>query len=659
MSHDITNAPILFSTNMTIAFRILLSVLSTIVVVLVPMTYFSYRATLNVIEKQFRMIRPVFAELLDTHVAGEMKNFEMIARMTVREVTGTHLDTPKEHYELFRNVLTENPSVVGFGIALDPDGPHGRKEAWYLFQDGQNRLSDWVDLVVEGSLPPYTELDWYTEPAKTGKPYWTKPYLGRTTGIPMITYSQPLFDAESRFTGVLLCDVSIRWLNDFITQLELPRTEVNEIFLLSQDGMILADQHWGYLYKNIFDVARETGDAGMEAIARKMLEGEHGYMEYRDPDGKRSGMIIYMSIDDGDNNGVRDWSLGIFVPQESLKGFAMSVGRRQAMIGLGGLAIMLVLLLFVSHSISKPIRQLQEAALSIASGQLDAKVPDVHGKDEISHLAESFTRMQHDLKTQIASLAETTRRKEQMESDLRISRRIQMSLVPKRPLETGQSDRFDLAAFMEPAKDVGGDFYDYFMLDDRLLCLVVADVSGKGVPAALLMTRGSAFFRTYLQATRRLAFSLELVNRELARDNDACMFITLFAAVVDLQTGICHYAGAGHNPPFLVRRGKRPKMLADTVGLPLGIDEGQTYKEIELRLMPGELIYLYSDGVTEAMSPDTELFGEERTEKTLTGLDDRSCQDVIDRMLEAIGGFVTGAEQSDDITMIAFRYRGT
>ena len=643
---------------MSIAFRIAFSALSTVLIVLVPMTFFSYRATVHVIEKQLRLIRPLFAELVDTHIAGEMKNFEMITRMTAREVSNGYLNTPKEFYDLFHEVLAEDYYVVGLVIALAPDGPHGRPEAWYLYQNEEKGIPDWLDLAAPEAQPPYNERDWYAEPARTGKPYWTTPYHGRATGIPMITYSVPLYDVENRFIGVLGCDISLRWLNDFITQLELPRSEVNEIFLLAQDGMIIADRNWGLLYRNVFSVAEEAGDSNLSEIARRMTEGEQGFMEYRNPDGKRIGMIVSMPIDDANGDGNREWSLGVFVPQESLKGFAFSVGQRQAVIGLAGAAIMLVLLLFVAHTISKPIRALQEAALTIASGELDAKIPDTHGRDEISGLAESFTRMQHDLKTHMNSLAETTRKKEQMESDLRISRRIQMSLVPKRQLETPWADRFDLAAFMDPAKDVGGDFYDYFLLDDETLCLVVADVSGKGVPAALLMTRGSAFFRTYLQATRRLGFSMELVNRELARDNDACMFITLFAAVVDLRTGKCRYAGAGHNPPFRVRRGEPPRMLTEMIGLPLGVDENQEYVELELHLQSGELLYLYTDGVTEAMNPETELFGEERTGAILAGRENESCREIIDHVLEAMKVFTQETPQSDDITMIVFRYRG-
>ncbi len=642
---------------MTIAFRIAISALSAVLIVLVPMSYFSYRATLGVIERQLRVIQPLFAEFVNANIAKQNANIETITRLAARETTADLDRTPEQFRKMFQEILNEEPAVFGFSLAFDPQGPMRHHGGWNLHRREIPGETRWTDLAEPVDGYDFTKRIWYSAAVNRREPVWSKPYLGRFSNVPMVSYSIPITNSDGKLIGVLACDISIQWIDDFVDELSIPRKDIEQLFLLSQDGIVLADRHWDMLYKNIFDLAREHNDRALEKVARSMTAGEWGNLEYKSLDGIRDGRIIFVPINDASGNEGSHWSLAVFVSQEAVHGFAVNVGGRQVAIGLIGLMAMIVLLMFVAHGISRPIRELQESALTIASGDLEAKIPELHGRDEISALAGSFTKMQHDLKDYIGTLAETTRRKEQMESDLRIGRKIQMSLVPTRFPETPFADHFDLAAFMEPAKEVGGDFYDYFLLDDESLCVVIADVSGKGVPASLLMARGSAFFRSYLFGTGRLADAANLVNRELCKDNDACMFITLFAAILHLPSGRCRHVNAGHNPPFFLRKDAEPVMLPSGTGLPLGIDEDSHYTETEDILHPDDLLFLYTDGVTEAMNPDSELFGEFRTAATLKKNRNEDCHRVIVKTLDDIHAFVQETPQSDDITMVSLRYR--
>ena len=243
--------------------------------------------------------------------------------------------------------------------------------------------------------------------------------------------------------------------------------------------------------------------------------------------------------------------LGPKLPNEIVQSAAFQIGASQIVIVLTSMLFLIVAFRLVARNIAGPICQLQKAALAIASGNLDVSIPETGLHDEVEALAGSFRTMQRDLKANIDSLAETMRSKEKLESELRIAHEIQMSLVPDRMPETPMKDWFDLSASMKTAKQVGGDFYDYFLLDDETLCLAIADVSGKGVPAALLMSRCSALFRHLLITNHDLAYTTNQVNRVICDDNNSCMFVTLFAVLVHLPSGNCRYINAGHNPPYI------------------------------------------------------------------------------------------------------------
>lgn len=559
--------------------------------------------------------------------------------------------TPEKIKKLFQHCLDEKKSIFGMIYADE-------KQAWYLYRNVSDLQGEplWLNLLeAKQQDMPVHQRDWYAEPARTKQWFSSKPYRGRTTGVPMITYSTPMLDEDGNFFGVIACDVSLRWINEFITSIRLPKADIEQIFMLAKDGTVLADKSWNMLFKNIFDYAKEQNDPALDHIARQMLDGESKEVDYRSPDGKRDGRIIFMPIDDNDGDDSADWSLGIFVQKKVMRDNAFRAGRTQALIGLFGMILLISAFRLVARGISRPIQLLHDAALTIASGNLDTEIPKLRQQDEVGSLADSFEQMQHELKSHINSLAQATKLREQIESELRIARQIQMSLVPKRRPETPFTDRFDLSAVMEPAKQVGGDFYDYFMIDEETLCIVIADVSGKGVPASLLMARNSASFHGAMMNLRHPGPALEIVNQEMYNDNDANMFVTMFAMTVNISNGECSYANAGHNPPFLLRNGQKAEAFEFAGALPVGIDSDSVYHEHTLKLDEGDLVFLYTDGVTEAIDSNSCLFGEARTAETIDRSASKTCSELLEQVRKSINDFVQETPQSDDITMLAFR----
>lgn len=245
---------------------------------------------------------------------------------------------------------------------------------------------------------------------------------------------------------------------------------------------------------------------------------------------------------------------------------------------------------------------------------------------------------------------------ESLKGDLAIASEIQLAILPRIfPPFPEDADKFDIAASMTAAKDVGGDFYDFFRIDDHHIGLVIADVSGKGVPAAIFM----AVSRTLLKATALRGVSpaecLTYSNRLLAKESVNCMFVTIFYGIYDTQTGEVVYTNAGHNPPYIVKASGEVKpfpMPADTM---VGIMDDMEFHEEKAQLEKGDALVLYTDGVTEAMNPELQEYGESRLEEALKKTPSLDCQQTIDATKADVAAFVAGADQSDDLTMLVFK----
>lgn len=245
-----------------------------------------------------------------------------------------------------------------------------------------------------------------------------------------------------------------------------------------------------------------------------------------------------------------------------------------------------------------------------------------------------------------------------IQRDLNVAREIQQGILPQTFPPYPDRKDFDIFASMVAAKEVGGDFYDFFMIDNHRLGFVIGDVSGKGIPSAIFM----AVSRTLIRATGMKGISaaecLESVNNLLCNESVSCMFVTVFYGILDTGTGQINFASAGHNPPYIVRKDGSFKMLDSSGDIVLGVFEGKAFKPMQAHLEPGDGILLYTDGVTEAFNVQNEIYGEHRLEKVLPALADKNVKDAILAVNEDVSRFTAGADQSDDITMLYLKYQG-
>jgi len=313
--------------------------------------------------------------------------------------------------------------------------------------------------------------------------------------------------------------------------------------------------------------------------------------------------------------------------------------------------------IFGAKTIARPIVDLTDMTRRIAGGDFNQRI-DIPAKNEIGTLAASFNEMTRRLNDSIENLKETTAAKERIESELKIAHEIQMSMVPKIFPPFPDRSEFDIFATLVPAKEVGGDLYDFFFLDDDHLCFAVADVSGKGVPASLFMAVTKTLFKSTAGNGGTPGEILARLNAEICRDNESCMFVTFFCAILNIRTGQVDYSNGGHNLPYHLHRGG-VSPLENTGGRALGLVEQSPYVSGRMVLNPGEALLLYTDGVTEAMDPSDTLYSDQRLERFLASNRGSSPRQIISDLVSDVRHFAGAAPQSDDITALALRYFGT
>jgi serine phosphatase RsbU (regulator of sigma subunit) len=241
---------------------------------------------------------------------------------------------------------------------------------------------------------------------------------------------------------------------------------------------------------------------------------------------------------------------------------------------------------------------------------------------------------------------------------LHLAGEIQMGLLPKKFPAFPSVPEVDVFATIVPALEVGGDFYHYFLLDSDHLCFVIGDVSDKGIPAALFMAMTLTAFMVFAKDRgRTLPEGIRLLNGYLCDNNQSQMFVTLYAGIINLRSGVLEYCDAGHEPPFLLRSGNKPQLIQKKGGMALGVDANYPYQSTTVQLHPGDTVFLYTDGVNEARNGDGKMFKAGGIESALAADDMTTCELLCDSVMKRLGQFVHGAAQSDDITMLAVSYR--
>lgn len=381
---------------------------------------------------------------------------------------------------------------------------------------------------------------------------------------------------------------------------------------------------------------------------------------YREPDGEITGTAMYPIYGDGGKVlAVACLDISItHVRKLFLRLMLHIVILVSAVLIVTGIIYFSLLKAKLIHPIMKLTKATSRLVKDLESGvETDFQV-DVHTEDEIEDLARSFEDMGNKLKTYIKENTAIMVEKERIDTELVLANKIQQNMVPNTFPPFPERKEIDLYASMVPEKEVGGDFYDFFMIDHNKLGLVIADVSGKGIPAALFMMMTNNMIRNYTMSGFSPSKVLETVNRQICAKNKEEMFVTVWIGILDLYTGVLNASNAGHEYPILKRSGEDFILLKDKHGFVVGGLENIKYSDYQLQLDPGTVLFVYTDGLTESTNKKKELYGERRLLETLNRCGSTQPEDILKNVSADAMDFTGSASQFDDITMLCLRYNG-
>ena len=604
-----------------------------------------------------------YSDIMDKangNMALIMSKVEVAAENIIDELSW-HLTTPEVVASTLQYELNTNHHIDGCGIGFVADffPDQGR---W--FEPYASKSGDEIVVRNIGSVThDYFKSEWYNQGLKSSEGVWSNPYFDEDgAGTVLCTFSRLVFaEPEGTPAAVFGADVSLEELSKLIVEsvdtenVNTPFIKIDPerkdlqvyCFIIAPNGNYIVHPDSERILKTSFYDYAPSADGGKyRKLGDAMTAGEKGDMRLK-VDGILSDVYYSPLMSSG-------WSMGIVVPTRRLLMPGFLFGAMILTLILIGLLIVFFSCRRSINESAKPLMRLAESTKEIAQGKFDTELPEINTNDELRLLRDSFDNMQGSLAMYVEELTETTAQKASMENELSVARNIQMSMLPQTWPAFPDRNDLDIYGSVIPAKAVGGDLYDFHIRDGKLF-FCIGDVSGKGIPASLVMAVISSLFRTLSGSEDNPDRILSSINYSTSARNESLMFVTFFVGVLDLSSGELTYSNAGHNAPVVITDGV-PRMLDVDPNVALGITADWEYSVQRMTLSPGSILFLYTDGLTEATRSGGELFGEERVLEHLSGhgAGTRS-EGLVAHMIDAVAKFVGDSEQSDDLTMLVLK----
>ena len=591
------------------------------------------------------------------------------------------LDRPDRMMTLVERVVAQNPRIRSCGISFVENYYPGKGRIYMPYAIRKDSAK--VEVLNLGTeRQSYLGEEWFLKTLESDEGFWSEPFFEKndTATLPLVAYVHPIRDKHGRTVAVIGADISLEKLREKMEKADWElfseqwsgmneeRREQKEnswkpySMLISKKGtFIVHPDEKRIIFDSIGSIAKASKDTVTILLAQRALEGkgskdfdygdDYNY-ECSDFDG-REGYVFYTPIKH------TDWSLVFFVPRVSIDLIAYFIGGVLAFFVLLAVLVVWLVSRYSIKRSTKPLKQLAVSANEVAKGNFEAPLPDIKHEDEIKNLRDSFEDMQHSLTKYVSELQTTAASKAAIENELKVAHDIQMAMLPKIFPPFPDRDDIDIFGSLKPAKDVGGDLFDFFIVDNKLF-FCVGDVSGKGVPASLVMAVTRSLFRNVAMHSLSPNQIVMALNETLADGNETNMFVTLFVGALDLDSGVLHYCNAGHDEPMLIGQGVG--LVPCDPNLPVGVMLGWKFTLQELTIERHTTIFLYTDGLNEAEDINHCQFGMERVQnmaELLLAEGKHQPRPFIEKMAETVRNFVGEAEQSDDLTMLAIQYVGS
>lgn len=559
----------------------------------------------------------------------------------VDRVLASLLSTRREQAPaIIRDVLAANPEIGDISAAFVPrdhtslredDAPVARRRANGDIVMG-SRLSD---------PEPYWSAPWFVRGLNCDTGCWQAPFRSAERNETLVGYSMAIPGKNLPVIGVADTTISLDWLQTLLRDLTKP--EHASAFVLDADGEFLAHDWVSYI-----------GTRGSRPLL-SAVAANHNPVRITPEEGGRVSepvWVYFVPI-----KGTR-WTFGLLMPERQVMADLRRTYMVDILLGVLALAGVSLITLIVTRRLMAPLAVLAERAENVSRGDLDFALPVVRRNDEVGRLTRAFDQMRHQLAGHIDTAKRTAREQERMASELEIARQIQLALIPDAHW-LADDGRLELHAALRPASAVGGDLYTYFALGARHVCVMVGDVSDKGIPAALFMARTITLARTIATHARSPSDILGALNRELCKGNDTCMFVTLLCGVVETETGLLALASAGHEQPVLHAGGSAILVDVET-GPALGLDREARYPVRVLTLLGGDTVLMYTDGVSEAHAGNQKLYGAHALLDSVSRIEEGATPETfVDRVLHDVDTYVDGAVAYDDIALLALTWHDT
>lgn len=556
-----------------------------------------------------------------------------------------HLDDKDYLYHITNGIVEDNPDINGCAVAFS-EFYFGKEYFFSPFSYKSDADGKIVNVQLGNEEYDYFNKEWYSIPARTGQPAWSEPYIDvGGSGNRISSFGYPIKDESGNLIAVVTADVPLEWINKIADSVKpYPNSMV---MVISKKGAYLDLDESGELYRETFvEDAKRSKDSRLSELAESMVAGKSGTVRFKNRNGKLS-FAVYGPLSNG-------WSITIGCSYKTVLQRVSKMYSIIIILGLLGLCLLSLANYLIIKHLTKPLSEFSDSAMSIAKGDFNTPLPEIGAKDEIGHLRDSFDYMQHSLLDYMENLKTTTATNERLESELNIASKIQEAMLPK---NFPRMEGIDLYATMRPAKEVGGDLYD-FLVKDNFAYFAIGDVSGKGIPAALFMaiTRMALHFitDTKLDLSARMA----RVNNILSADNATNMFATLLTCALNLETGEFYYCNAGHNRAVILHPDGKAEFLDQIPNLAVGVWPGFEYTMQQTVLEKGSKILLYTDGVTEAEREDKSQYGDDRllewAQNSQKG-GELAAEQACNALLEDIQRFTEGNSQNDDITIMTIK----
>jgi phosphoserine phosphatase RsbU/P len=633
----------------TVRSRMLFWILVVAVPIYAGALYMSYQATAQRLQAGAQRDADDLAARLAAGLDAVIRPIQGGVRTVAYQLE--EVDPPQSQYlQRIRGILSAWPEVYGSTIAVEVGGETATAKPFapYLFRRGGDIA--YSDLATKQYA--YREQPWYRRPAESGRPVWSMPYFDSGGGETwMVTYSVPFYrklpDAGRVMAGVVTADLDLNWVRNTASSVTLGPIGMGWLSSPPASQSFVAPI--GATGKRIDQFDRAMNQ---QAI-REFGEGMLGRNEtFRLLPRNLTAKSAYLAVR---NLQTLDWRLMLVLPRSELLADARALLERQLWLGAIGLGVLIAAIFLVAAGIARPIQALAEAVGGVREEDPDFRLPEATRRDEVGVLTEALRRMRNSLQRHIQLRAESLAEQARLEHELEIAASIQQSMLPRRDSAASLPAAARIAAALLPAKQVGGDLYDYFVRRDGTILFAIGDVSDKGIPAALFMARLSALLRV-LGAEGELPDRLLTgINARLVDSNDACMFVTMGCGLLNVDTGRIQYASAGHEAPLLREVGGTVKLWAGAGGAAIGIEAAEEYQLREGFIAPGDTLLLFTDGVTEAEAADGSLFGIDRLSALLAEAPAEDPAQLVKRIVDRVAVHASGFHVTDDLTVLAIR----